>query len=227
MLAWNEILIRLLLAALFGSLIGLERERKEWAAGMRTHMMVSVGSCLIMLVSAYGFVGVLGTPHVELDPSRVAAQVISGIGFIGAGTILYMKQGTIRGLTTASGLWTVAGIGLATGGGMYFAAAVTTVLALIILWALQPLERLYIKKYKHKSLIIITNLNVNNSELLKDILSNDALKIQTFNLEKSEDEYTFQIKFDNVDMVKINDIINELKKDHAIKQISWSQENIV
>ena len=227
MLAWNEILIRLLLAALFGSLIGLERERKEWAAGMRTHMMVSVGSCLIMLVSAYGFVGVLGTPHVELDPSRVAAQVISGIGFIGAGTILYMKQGTIRGLTTASGLWTVAGIGLATGGGMYFAAAVTTVLALIILWALQPLERLYTKKYKHKSLIIITNLNVNNSELLKDILSNDALKIQTFNLEKTEDEYTFQIKFDNVDMVKINDIINELKKDHAIKQISWSQENMV
>lgn len=227
MLAWNEILIRLLLAALFGALIGLERERKEWAAGMRTHMMVSVGSCLIMLVSAYGFVDILGTPHVELDPSRVAAQVISGIGFIGAGTILYMKQGTIRGLTTASGLWTVAGIGLATGGGMYFAAAVTTVLALIILWALQPLERLYIKKYKHKSLIIITNLNVNNSELLKDILSNDALKIQTFNLEKSEDEYTFQIKFDNVDMVKINDIINELKKDHAIKQISWSQENIV
>lgn len=227
MLAWNEILIRLLLAALFGALIGLERERKEWAAGMRTHMMVSVGSCLIMLVSAYGFVGILGTPHVELDPSRVAAQVISGIGFIGAGTILYMKQGTIRGLTTASGLWTVAGIGLATGGGMYFAAAVTTVLALIILWALQPLERLYTKKYKHKSLIIITNLNVNNSELLKDILSNDALKIQTFNLEKSEDEYTFQIKFDNVDMVKINDIINELKKDHAIKQISWSQENIV
>lgn len=227
MLAWNEILIRLLLAALFGALIGLERERKEWAAGMRTHMMVSVGSCLIMLVSAYGFVDILGTPHVELDPSRVAAQVISGIGFIGAGTILYMKQGTIRGLTTASGLWTVAGIGLATGGGMYFAAAVTTVLALIILWALQPLERLYIKKYKHKSLIIITNLNVNNSELLKDILSNDALKIQTFNLEKTEDEYTFQIKFDNVDMVKINDIINELKKDHAIKQISWSQENIV
>lgn len=227
MLAWNEILIRLLLAALFGALIGLERERKEWAAGMRTHMMVSVGSCLIMLVSAYGFVGILGTPHVELDPSRVAAQVISGIGFIGAGTILYMKQGTIRGLTTASGLWTVAGIGLATGGGMYFAAAVTTVLALIILWALQPLERLYIKKYKHKSLIIITNLNVNNSELLKDILSNDALKIQTFNLEKTEIEYTFQIKFDNVDMVKINDIINELKKDHAIKQISWSQENIV
>ena len=138
MVEWQEILFRLFLAAVFGALIGLERERKDWTAGMRTHMMVCLGAALIMLVSSYGFSDVLGTPHVELDPSRVAAQVVSGIGFIGAGTILFMRHGRIRGLTTASGLWTVAAIGLATGGGMYFAAAVTTVLALIILWALQP-----------------------------------------------------------------------------------------
>jgi putative Mg2+ transporter-C (MgtC) family protein len=116
MLSWNEIIIRLALASFFGALIGLERERKEWAAGLRTHMMVSVGSCLIMMVSAFGFSDILGTEHVTLDPSRIAAQVVSGIGFIGAGAILFLKQGTIRGLTTAAGLWTIAAIGLATGG---------------------------------------------------------------------------------------------------------------
>jgi len=138
MLSTNEIIIRLALASLFGALIGLERERKHWAAGLRTHMMVCVGACLIMMVSAFGFSDILGTPNVTLDPSRIAAQVVSGIGFIGAGTILLLKQGTIKGLTTASGLWTVAAIGLATGGGMYFAAIATTVIAIIILWALKP-----------------------------------------------------------------------------------------
>ncbi|MES1250079.1 MAG: MgtC/SapB family protein, partial [Chitinophaga rupis] len=141
MLSWSEVIIRLSLAAFFGAVIGLERERKDWAAGMRTHMMVCLGASLTMMVSAFGFEDILGAPHVVLDPSRIAAQVISGIGFIGAGTILFLKQGVIRGLTTASGLWTVAAIGLATGGGMYFAAGISTVLAIIILWVLQPLEK--------------------------------------------------------------------------------------
>ena len=146
MLSGTEIIIRLALASLFGALIGLERERKDWSAGLRTHMMVCVGSCLIMIVSAFGFTDILGTANVTLDPSRIAAQVVSGIGFIGAGAILFIKQGTIRGLTTASGLWTVAAIGLATGGGMYFAASATTIIALIILWALQPLD---LENYYH------------------------------------------------------------------------------
>src|SRR5690554_4491147 len=107
MISEQEILIRLTLACLYGALIGLERERKDWTAGLRTHMMVCVGSCLIMLVSAYGFNDVLNTDGIVLDPSRVAAQVVSGIGFIGAGTILFLRKGIIRGLTTAAGLWTV------------------------------------------------------------------------------------------------------------------------
>src|SRR6476659_3637597 len=128
MIESKEVIIRLLLAAFFGAVIGLERERKDWAAGLRTHMMVCLGAALTMIVSAYGFNDVIGREGIVLDPSRVAAQVISGIGFIGAGTILFLRQGTIRGLTTASGLWTVAAIGLATGGGLYFAAFLATIL---------------------------------------------------------------------------------------------------
>src|SRR5690606_2856675 len=139
---------RLAVASALGAVIGLERERKDWAAGMRTHMMVCVGSTLAMMVSAYGFSDVLGYQNVGLDPSRIAAQVISGIGFIGAGTILFLKQRVIRGLTTASGLWTVAAIGLAIGSGMYFAGVLTTVLALIILWMLQPIENKLARRFR-------------------------------------------------------------------------------
>jgi len=223
MLGWNEILIRLSLAAVFGALIGLERERKDWAAGLRTHMMVCVGSCLIMIVSAFGFSDILGTAHVTLDPSRIAAQVISGIGFIGAVRILFLKQGTIRGLTTASGLWTVAAIGLATGGGLYFAAGITTVIALIILWALQPLEQIYAKKFKQKTLRIVTSLDSNNSELLKTLFNHTELKIQTFTFDRNDDELVFQIKLENTDMSKMDGIITELKNDPAVKEIFWTQ----
>jgi hypothetical protein len=96
-IGWLEILLRLVLAAIFGAAIGLERERKDWAAGIRTHMMVSMGSALIMLVSSFGFQDIVGASYAELDPSRVAAQIVSGIGFIGAGAILFRKPGTVMG----------------------------------------------------------------------------------------------------------------------------------
>ena len=222
MLSWSKIVIRLSLACLFGALIGLERERKDWAAGLRTHMMVCVVACLTMMVFSFGFSDTLGMDHFSLDPSRVAAQVISGIGFIGAGAILFSKQGTIRGLTTAAGLWTIAAIGLATGGGMYFAAGIATILSLIILWALQPLEEKFFKKFNQKTLRIVTNLNVNNTELLSTILNNDELIIQDYTLEKVNDKYVFILKFGHIGMTRINNIIDELKKDPTVEDIYWN-----
>jgi len=137
-----DIAIRLLVAAALGSVVGFERERILWSAGIRTHMLVSVGSCLLMIVSAYGFQHALMMPHVVLDPSRIAAQVVSGIGFLGAGSILARGQ-VVRGLTTAASVWAVAAIGLATGGGLFFAAAASTVIILVILAGLKPLEEAY------------------------------------------------------------------------------------
>jgi putative Mg2+ transporter-C (MgtC) family protein len=223
MLSWNELIIRLLLASLFGAFIGLERERKNWTAGMRTHMMVCVGSCLIMIVSAFGFSDVLGEEHVTLDPSRVAAQVISGIGFIGAGTILFLKQGTIRGLTTASGLWTVAAIGLATGGGMYFAAAATTFIALIILWALQPIERLYAKRFQQKALKIVADAAVDSKKLLEIITAEPYFKVHSLLMERNEDELVFEIKFSSNDLKKADYIFEKLQGEKFIKEISWQE----
>jgi putative Mg2+ transporter-C (MgtC) family protein len=122
MISYGDILIRLVVAALLGSLVGFERERLLWAAGIRTHMLVAVGACLVMIVSAYGFQHAIQMPHVILDPSRMAAQVVSGIGFLGAGSIL-LRNHVVRGLTTAASIWAVAAVGLAAGGGLFFAAA--------------------------------------------------------------------------------------------------------
>ena len=222
MLEWNEILIRLFLAAFFGALVGLERERKDWTAGMRTHMMVCVGSSLIMLVSSFGFSDVLGRDNISLDPSRVAAQVISGIGFIGAGTILFLKQGTIRGLTTASGLWTVAAIGLATGGGMYFAAAAATILAIIILWALQPIERKLTQGFKVKTLRILIDHDTDLSELFKK-LEVKGVTFTSFLFHKNEDGFNLQLKIEETNVTKLTELISELQKEKTVKEIFWNK----
>lgn len=220
---WKEIAIRLALAALFGSVIGFERERKDWAAGLRTHMMVCVGSSLIMLVSAFGFSDVLGTPNVVLDPSRIAAQVISGIGFIGAGTILFLKQnGAIRGLTTASGLWTVAAIGIATGGGMYFAALMTTLIALIILWGLKPVEKRFFDRYKQMSIKIVLRADAKSMDVLNKLFQNRGLEISDCSLNKTDTELSISFKFRGVGLSHLTNIINEFQEDPNIKEVLWN-----
>ena len=133
-----ELVARLLLAAGLGSVVGWERERLQWAAGLRTHMLVAVGSCLMIIVSAYGFSAVL-SQRVILDPSRIAAQVVTGVGFLGAGSIIFRDE-AIKGLTTAASIWAVAGLGLAAGAGLYTAAIATTIIILVILAGLKPLE---------------------------------------------------------------------------------------
>ncbi|TJX67598.1 MgtC/SapB family protein [Soehngenia saccharolytica] len=133
MLKNSDILIRLILAAFIGGLIGIEREASNRPAGFRTHILVSVGSTLMMLVSTNGATN-------GGDSTRIAAQVVSGIGFLGAGTIL-RNGNTIKGLTTAASLWVCAGIGLAIGQGFYFAGIITTLIAFLSLMYLGKLEK--------------------------------------------------------------------------------------
>jgi putative Mg2+ transporter-C (MgtC) family protein len=139
-LSWVEIVLRVVLAAALGGAIGLERELREREAGLRTHMLVSVGAALFTLVSAYAWTDwrFSNEEGLVFDPTRIAAQVVSGIGFLGAGAII--RQGlSIRGLTTAATLWVVAAIGMAAGVGYYEAAVVTTALVLLSLWPLRIL----------------------------------------------------------------------------------------
>jgi putative Mg2+ transporter-C (MgtC) family protein len=135
-LGWDDTLLRVFVAAALGGAIGLERELDEKAAGLRTHMLVSVGAALFTLVGAYGFREFFGGGGVSLDPSRIAAQIVTGVGFLGAGVIF--RQGfTIRGLTTAASLWLVAAIGMAAGAGFWKGALIATGAAVV---SLRPLE---------------------------------------------------------------------------------------
>ena len=128
-----ELSLRLVVGLLLGAAIGLEREFHRQPAGFRTHSLVALGSALFTVVSAFGFSGV------GADPTRIAAQVVSGIGFIGGGTILQYR-GNIRGLTTAASLWSVAAVGMAAGAGLYVMAVVGTVLILVVLSILDRVE---------------------------------------------------------------------------------------
>lgn len=128
----TEFVLRLFIAGILGSIIGLDREYRAKEAGYRTHFLVSLGSALIMIVSQHGFGEILNTSNVNLDPSRIASQVVTGIGFIGAGTIILHKQ-IVRGLTTAAGIWATSGIGLAIGAGMYELGISATILTLVCL----------------------------------------------------------------------------------------------
>ena len=136
-----EFILRIFVAALLGGFIGLDREYREKAAGLRTHFLVALGSDLFMLISAYGFEGVLTNENMRLDVSRIAAQVVTGIGFIGAGTIIFQKN-AVRGLTTAAGVWVPAAIGLTCGAGMYLLAIISTALVLVGMEAFNYVLRL-------------------------------------------------------------------------------------
>jgi putative Mg2+ transporter-C (MgtC) family protein len=179
MLSNQDILIRLLAAAILGSIIGFERERLLWAAGIRTHMVVCVGACLIMIVSAFGFRDSLSSQNVVLDPSRVAAQVVSGIGFLGAGAILARGE-IVRGLTTAASIWTVAAIGLAVGGGLYFAAGVSTAVIIVILAGVKPLEEAYRARNQSCRLKIEATQGALTPDILKQTLSVRVGQIKRF-----------------------------------------------
>lgn len=137
MVTQAQMMLRLLLALALGGIIGIERESHEKAAGFRTHILVCLGACLIMLTSMHIFDIYKGVATV--DPARIAAQVVSGIGFLGAGTILRFRA-TVVGLTTAASLWAISGIGLAVGSGLYTVSIFTTVLILICLLVLSKVE---------------------------------------------------------------------------------------
>ena len=147
MLTDGQIILRLVLTVFLSGFIGFERQIHKRTAGLRTHILVALGSCLIMLTSLYVFD--IYKEITKLDPARIAAGVITGIGFLGAGTIIREKEG-IRGLTTAASLWVVAGIGLACGCGFLNASIYTTALALVVLFLLRFVEGLIFAEDKQK-----------------------------------------------------------------------------
>lgn len=181
-LGYLDLLLRLGAAMVLGALVGLERERLERAAGFRTHALVSVASALIMIVSTYGF-----PEGFALDPSRIAAQVVSGIGFLGAGVIIF-RRNTVRGLTTAASLWAVAGVGLTAGAGLYIPAAAGTVFMLLIQAGMRPIEAHFFKHEARRQRLLIETTNT--QALLAQIPNLSAshnMRVQSMQFERDPD----------------------------------------
>ena len=188
-LGWDDNLFRLALAAVLGGAIGFEREYREREAGLRTHLLVCVGSALFTIISAYGFHDFLtsGDQVVRTDPTRIAAQVVTGIGFLGAGAII--RQGlSIRGLTTAATLWVAAAIGMAAGAGYYPGAIIGTVITLIALWPLrvgayQVFERI---RPEERNIVVDLRPDTKLTQLL-EALEREKARIEHFQLENERD----------------------------------------
>jgi putative Mg2+ transporter-C (MgtC) family protein len=166
-----ELPLRLLGAAVLGGAVGLEREVRDQPAGFRTHMLVALGSCLFTLISAYGFGAVLADdPQARFDPGRIAAQIVTGIGFLGAGAILRSGM-SVRGLTTAASLWVVAAIGLAVGAGGYVLAASTTAITVLALLALRPVRGWLVRglKQEREEFVIEAGPDLELDELVRHV----------------------------------------------------------
>jgi putative Mg2+ transporter-C (MgtC) family protein len=173
----SETLLRLGVAALLGGIIGLERHRSDKAAGLRTHMLVCLGSALVMIVSAHGFDRVLQPSRIVLDPSRIAAQVVSGIGFLGAGTIL-RRNDTVLGLTTAASIWAVAAIGLAAGAGLYFAAFGSTLMCFVALAFMKLVEDRIPVMEGRRRLTLLVEQGPFSFEAMENAISQSGLELR-------------------------------------------------
>ncbi len=223
MLNSKQVTTRILLSIILGGIIGIDREKVGKPAGLRTHILVCLGSTITMLVSVFMFCQFQGKTN--LDPGRIPAQVISGIGFLGAGTIM-LEGPTVKGLTTAATLWVVAAIGLTIGIGFYYVAILATFFILLTLTTLGKFEDIILSKHSGKILMItlentpgclakigslLETTSVNMSNVQIDFCDNKTLKL------------TLKTQNDNIK----DDIIKELIEIDSIKDIDYNQNNSI
>jgi len=190
----GEIALRLVVAAALSGLVGLEREWRERAAGLRTHMLVGVGSALFTLISAYGFNEFLvgSTNVVRTDPTRIAAQIVTGIGFLGAGAILH-AHGAVVGLTTAATIWVVAAVGAAVGAGAYVEGVGTSVLIILVLVGLRPVERKLLNRRRKVSATIRVQREV-PFDVIEEIIRICGLHIVSRRTYEHDSDRAFEIE---------------------------------
>jgi len=223
-LTWSEELLRVVVAAGLGGLVGLERELREREAGFRTHLLVSVGSCLFMLVSAYGFHEFLvgGGSIVRADPTRIAAQIVTGIGFLGAGAII--RQGfSVRGLTTAATLWVVAAIGMASGAGYYSAAVITTALVLFSLWPLRIIAFQAMHRFRPETDRLLAQLPAGESPaLLIERLEELGGRLETLEIGHEADRRTVLMDVKLPPRADAPGIVAKLSELEPVLEVRWS-----
>ena len=214
-----ELILRLATALVLGGLIGLERERQERAAGLRTVTMVSLGSCLFTLIGAYGFGG-----PTRVDPTRIAAQVVTGIGFLGAGTI-FLRNDLVRGLTTAATIWATAAIGMAAAAGAYFLALFTTLLVLFVLTVLKPMEKRFFKRPDGASVALVLPRREDSLALVQKALGSFGGLCQSIHFEEmGEDRDRLEFDVEIPRGSAINDLLKVLRSIEGASEVTVIQD---
>ncbi|HLQ96494.1 MAG TPA: MgtC/SapB family protein [Pseudogracilibacillus sp.] len=215
-----EFLLRILIAGVLGALIGLERERRSKEAGLRTHFLVAVGSAVIMIISKYGFGDIL-SEEIVLDPSRVAAQVVSGIGFLGAGMII-VERASIHGLTTAAGIWATAGIGLAIGSGMY---EIGVFASLLVIVGLEFLKMIFQPIIPQTYRIVIEATSHGAIPTIIQTLTDKDIKIKDYQVkikEKAETTtYSVEFKVKSATRWEENELVRILQKIDDVQAVKF------
>lgn len=178
-------LIRMLIAVMCGAAIGFERSRRQKEAGIRTHIMVTLGATLIVIVSKYGFLDIVGSPGMNVDVSRMASNVITGVSFLGAGMI-FLRGGYVKGLTTAAGIWTTAGVGCAIGAGLYItgisATAMIITLQIILHFSIPGSENMTVAE-----LVFKAEYNAGITGIIRECLCKMNVNILKINMKKKKD----------------------------------------
>ncbi|WP_010528956.1 MgtC/SapB family protein [Lentibacillus jeotgali] len=216
---FNIIMLRILIALILSGVIGFERELKNHSAGFRTHILVGVGACLMMLLSLYGFETLIDAyDNIRFDPTRIPSYVISGIGFLGAGTIIVNGM-TIRGLTTAASIWTVAGLGLVVGAGMYGAAVFTTFIILLSLIFLNNFEKLFRKEKPYQiEITALPGLTINS---VVSVFESCSLAIKQVQIERiDEDLRNIIVKIAPYKNLNQVELFEDISKIDYVKNIS-------
>ena len=222
---WVDVLVRLAVAAALTGAIGLERELRERAAGLRTHMLVGVGSALFTIVSAYGWADFrFSTPEgIVFDPTRIAAQIVTGIGFLGAGAII--RQGlSVRGLTTAAGLWVVAAIGMAAGAGYYSAALIATGIVLVGLGPFRWFEGGAIARFRRAGRIL--EIDLTREHPISDVLAVlDARRLRLNRVEFEDEESGRQLRVE-LDLpfgTAAERVVDDLAALEGVTAVRWTE----
>lgn len=220
--AWEwEYMLRLIVACLCGACVGFERSRRFKDAGVRTHVMVTLGAALIMIVSKYGFQDIPVLEMMKVDASRVASNVVTGVGFLGAG-VIFFKGTSIKGLTTAAGIWTTAGIGLALGSGMYFVGIMSAIIMIIAQFFLHRVFK-SVDSYSTSEMSVVLQKEDGVIEEFKNQLEKENLIIQTCKITKNAEEGIISLKA-TVRMphdMEFEDVVRIIENNTKIKSIEF------
>jgi putative Mg2+ transporter-C (MgtC) family protein len=218
-----ELVLRLVGAAVLGGAVGLERETRDQPAGFRTHILVALGSCLFTLISAYGFGAILADdPQARFDPTRIAAQIVTGIGFLGAGAILRAGM-SVRGLTTAASLWVVAAVGLAVGAGAYVLATAATAVTVLALLVLRPVRAKLLRgrKQEREEFLIEAGPDL-ELEVLVARVNEAAERIERIRVEEEGDSQHVALILRLRAGRRPEDILEVLTNLRGVRNVDWT-----